>query len=218
MTEAEWLACDDPKAILGHLRDIAKMQRTKAGKRRLRLFGCACCRRVWGHLASVELCRKYVEIAEAYADGKAKTSELEHLVYELSEPKLPIHSPAYYACAAARAACAPSLTFLDQVHDLVATARGREMKREAIAQAALLRDIFGNPFRPIAFAPSWRTDTALALARQMYDSRDFGAMPILADALQDAGCEEPAILDHCRDPNQVHVRGCWVTDLVLGKQ
>jgi hypothetical protein len=75
-----------------------------------------------------------------------------------------------------------------------------------------------NPFRPIAFSPSWRTDTAVSLARQMYDSRDFGAMPILADALQDAGCEEPAILDHCRDPNQVHVRGCWVVDLVLGKQ
>lgn len=64
----------------------------------------------------------------------------------------------------------------------------------------------------------WRTDTAVALARQMYDSRDFGAMPILADALQDAGCDGEDILSHCRDPKQVHVRGCWVVELVLGKE
>ncbi|MDY3556283.1 hypothetical protein R5W24_005446 [Gemmata sp. JC717] len=51
----------------------------------------------------------------------------------------------------------------------------------------------------------------------MYESRDFSAMPILADALQDAGCEDGAVLDHCRDPHGVHVRGCWVVDLVLGK-
>ena len=81
----------------------------------------------------------------------------------------------------------------------------------------LLRDIFGNPFRPVAFSPTWRTDTALILAREMYESRDFGAMPILADALQDAGCDNDGILSHCRDTNQPHVRGCWVTDLVLNK-
>ena len=74
-----------------------------------------------------------------------------------------------------------------------------------------------NPFRPVAFSPEWRTDTAIALARQMYESRDFGAMPILADALQDAGCDNDDILCHCRT-EQTHVRGCWVVDLVLGKQ
>jgi hypothetical protein len=82
----------------------------------------------------------------------------------------------------------------------------------------LIHDIFGHPYYPVALSPSWRTDTTLSLARQMYDSRDFGAMPILADALQDAGCEEAAILEHCRDANQPHVRGCWVVDLVLGKE
>ncbi|VTU01051.1 Uncharacterized protein (Fragment) OS=uncultured bacterium PE=4 SV=1 [Gemmataceae bacterium] len=81
-----------------------------------------------------------------------------------------------------------------------------------------LRDIFGNPFRPVAFDPAWRTDTAVSLARVMYESRDFGAMPILADALQDAGCDNGAVLAHCRDPLQVHVRGCWVVDLVLGRE
>jgi hypothetical protein len=66
--------------------------------------------------------------------------------------------------------------------------------------------------------PSWRTDTAVTLARQMYESRDFSAMPILADALQDAGCDDEHTLNHCRDADAVHVRGCWVVDLVLGKE
>ena len=64
----------------------------------------------------------------------------------------------------------------------------------------LIRDIFGNPFRPVAFDPAWRTSTAVALAKQMYESRDFGAMPILADALEDAGCDNDDVLTHCRDP------------------
>ena len=58
--------------------------------------------------------------------------------------------------------------------------------------------------------------TNLSLAQQMYELRDFGAMPILADALQDAGCTSADILDHCRGPGP-HVRGCWVVDCVLGK-
>jgi hypothetical protein len=68
----------------------------------------------------------------------------------------------------------------------------------------------------VPFDPDWCTDTARALARQMYDRREFSAMPILADALQDAGCENDDVLNHCRDPRQVHVRGCWVLDAVLG--
>jgi hypothetical protein len=87
---------------------------------------------------------------------------------------------------------------------------------EGEAQIPLLRDIFGNPFRPATFDPAWRTSTVVAFARQMYESRDFGAMPILADALQDAGCDSDDILNHCREPGP-HLRGCWVVDLVLGK-
>ena len=90
--------------------------------------------------------------------------------------------------------------------------------QELRVQADLVRDIFGNPFRPVTFSPSWHTDTAVTLARQMYESRDFSAMPILADALQDAGCDNDDILTHCRDPKQPHVRGCWVVDLVLGRE
>jgi hypothetical protein len=99
-------------------------------------------------------------------------------------------------------------------------------QREAVASARtaqirtninLLRDIFGNPFRPVTFDPSWRTDTVLSLARGMYESRDFSPIPILADALRDAGCDNEAILAHCRGDGP-HVRGCWVVDLVLGKE
>ena len=78
---------------------------------------------------------------------------------------------------------------------------------------AVVWEVAGNPFRVTHFAPAWRTDTAVALARQMYASRDFGAMPILADALQDAGCDDEGILTHCRDERE-HVRGCWVVDLL----
>jgi hypothetical protein len=84
-------------------------------------------------------------------------------------------------------------------------------------QSTFLRELFGNPFCRVAFDAAWRTSTATALAQTMYESRDFGAMPILADALQDAGCGSDDILNHCRDATQVHVRGCWVVDLVLGK-
>jgi hypothetical protein len=83
--------------------------------------------------------------------------------------------------------------------------------------SGLLREVFGNPFCPITFSPELRTDTALSLARQMYDSRNFSAMPILADALQDAGCDNDDVLAHCRGEGP-HVRGCWVVDLVLGKE
>ena len=81
---------------------------------------------------------------------------------------------------------------------------------------ALVFEVAGNPFREVPFDPAWRTDTARALARQMYDRREFGAMPILADALQDAGCDSDDVLTHCRDARQVHARGCWVLDAVLG--
>jgi hypothetical protein len=96
------------------------------------------------------------------------------------------------------------------------TAHYSQMRKSKERELAL--ELVGpNPFRPITFATAWRTSTVVALARQMYESRDFGAMPILADALQEAGCENAAILDHCRDGGP-HVRGCWVVDLVLGKE
>jgi hypothetical protein len=99
-----------------------------------------------------------------------------------------------------------------------------EARAERAAQILLLRHGAGNPFRPVTFSPNWRT--VVALARQIYEARDFSAMPILAEALQDAGCDNEDnplpprggnLLDHCRNPGS-HVRGCRVVDLVLGKE
>jgi hypothetical protein len=84
------------------------------------------------------------------------------------------------------------------------------------ALCVLIRDIFGNPFRPVAVAPEWLSPTAVALARGIYDEKAFDRLPILADALQDAGCEDDRLLGHCRGSGP-HVRGCWAVDLVLGR-
>src|SRR6476646_1979241 len=89
----------------------------------------------------------------------------------------------------------------------------RERYREHARQAQLLHDIFGNPFRPVAPAPEWLTSTVVALAEGIYQDRAFDRMPILADALQDAGCDNEDILNHCRLVG-THVRGCWAIDLV----
>ncbi|MFM8273295.1 MAG: hypothetical protein ACKODX_13350, partial [Gemmata sp.] len=88
---------------------------------------------------------------------------------------------------------------------------------ECAAQADLLRDLFDDQFRPVVPDHAWFTSDVMALAGAIYDGRAFEQMPILADALQDAGCDSEEVLTHCRGANRVHVRGCWVLDLVLGK-
>ncbi|MFO0826223.1 MAG: hypothetical protein U0792_24410 [Gemmataceae bacterium] len=94
--------------------------------------------------------------------------------------------------------------------------RGRALFIEEAAQCAIIRDTQVYPEVTVVFDPEWRTTTAVALAREMYASRDFSVMPILADALQDAGCEDPEILEHCRS-EKPHFRGCWVLEMVLAK-
>jgi hypothetical protein len=94
-------------------------------------------------------------------------------------------------------------------------ARAEAAERRALA--GLVRDVFGNPFRPVVFDPAWRAETVAALASAIYPDRAFDRMPILADTLEDAGCDNADILNHCRGPGP-HFRGCWVVDLVLGKE
>jgi hypothetical protein len=112
----------------------------------------------------------------------------------------------------------PLCQVIDTLRRAVDPCDREQLVAERTAQCDLVRDIFGNPFRTTSLSPEWRTDTAVSLARMMYAAREFSAMPILADALQDAGCDNDDILSHCRGSNQVHVRGCWVCDLVLGKE
>jgi hypothetical protein len=225
MTEAEWLACGDPGTM-----DLFLSDRGEVSERKFRLFGCACVRDVWDDLPHDAL-RRAVEVCERFADGLATAEELraareaadgtyegngdvvaDHSAIAITDlchgvPSFPMGegSSAGISAVAAEARSDRGITWY------VAREQAKQL------HCRLLRDIFGNPFRPVAFSPVWRTDTAIALARQMYESRDFGAMPILADALQDAGCDNPDILDHCRNPGE-HVRGCWVVDLVLYKE
>jgi hypothetical protein len=91
---------------------------------------------------------------------------------------------------------------------------------ERATQSHLLRCIIGNPFRPVAVNADWLTwnnGTVAKLAQNIYDDRAFDLLPILADALEEAGCTNQDILDHCRSGGE-HVRGCWVVDALLGKE
>jgi hypothetical protein len=184
----------------------------------MRLAGCAFCRSIW-HLIDDEAARNAVETAERYADGEASRAELKAAYTESAH----VTSAANKA-ASGTADCPFSVAFCAEVAtcaaDAFAFAPGATegaYLAESRRQSHLLRCIFGNPFRPVAFDPAWRTSDVVLLAQGIYDERAFDRMPILADALQDAGCTNDDILAHCRDANTPHARGCWVVDLVLGK-
>ena len=236
MTEEEWVEEADERASKRMLDFIIQTSAKpideieKEQSRKLRLFACAACRRLWRLMINAQS-QALVEVAERYADGRATPTELRvaadaNAATELpsggmGQEYLPIYGAYMYVSRAVywlSDADIPSVVGL-LIDDLYgATVNDPDdPEEEHIHQAALLRDIFANPLRPVAFDAAWRTDTAVSLAKGMYESRDFGVMPILADALQDAGCDSEDVLNHCRDPEQTHVRGCWVVDLVLGK-
>ena len=234
MTEAKWLACEEPMPMLEFLRG-------KASDRKLRLFAVACCRCVWEWLP--EYSRKAVEIAECYADKRATRAEMSQARKDVTIDSIVAQkSDCAMACGeysatwgvweavtgvVRTAPLAPSTPeYLRVVNAKRKTRAMHEAARRAGEQRRLaqcrtychiLRDIF-SPFRPIWVNVAVLTSTVIQLAQQMYESRDFSAMPIFADALQDAGCDNDDILSHCRDTKQVHVRGCWVVDLVLNKE
>jgi hypothetical protein len=196
MTEVGWLRSVKPSVML-HCLSHGQSQR------KFRLFAIAVARIAWGSDEPTSLrsqLLKHVEFAvEEPAEAK-NTFTLGGVYLATSDPNGMIHSTA-------RTAALWSVRIGDEpgAHSV-----------DAVTQAAFIRDIFGNPFRPVAFDPSWRTSSAVGVAQAMYDARDFAAMPILADALEDAGCDSPDVLAHCRGDGP-HVRGCWVVDHVLGK-
>jgi hypothetical protein len=229
VTEVEWLAATNSEELLRGFR-------AGAAHRKLLLLACGCCRRKWFEISDTAL-RQKVALAERYADGRITEEEFFQTVrdVQLSPTNHPVvsnlrtavlslgalhhdHSPASIVEIVLRiaeaAGYADAGSTLRNPRRSIHFRRARE--RELAAQAVLVRDVFGNPFRTVAFAPEWRTDTAVALAQQMYDSREFSALPILADALQDVGCADEDVLNHCRG-NGPHVRGCWVVDRVLGR-
>ncbi|OWK36546.1 hypothetical protein [Fimbriiglobus ruber] len=215
MTEAEWLASEDPKTMLDYVRE-------KAGERKLRLFAAGCCIRVRSK-TKWERTHQAILAAELYADGLMSAEEVaaaRQAAHTQSErPAGKASATDFQLCAAAMGAL---FGFIQDFWGVRIAQEGSlkvsdDYPAEWKAQSGLLRDIFGNPFRSVTFLSEWHTSNVLALAQQMYESRDFSAMPILADALQDAGCYSADILDHCRGPGP-HSRGCWALDLVLGKQ
>jgi len=204
MTESEWLASVDPQAMLLYVLPWAS-------ERKLRLFACACCRRIWG-LMKAERARYAVETSERYADGEASLKQLK-AAYGDTTGISAAELAAGWAAKLGRTK-APRLAA-----QWAARATGN-VRQESAAQADLLRDVFGDCFASVVVLPSWlawNDGTVRGMAAAIYEDRAFEQMPILADALEDAGCEDATILNHCRQPG-VHVRGCWVIDLLLGKE
>jgi hypothetical protein len=223
MTEEEWLECRDPEPMLNSLRGAAS-------DRKWRLLACACCRRVW-HLLRDPRHRAAVVAAERLADGEMTPEEMVPIAdasYSATFHRHPYKGGAAHLLVRHFSSyddwdetyrCPP----LDNTAMAAEMVPGRLRAKERSAQAALVRDIFGNPFRAVALDPSWPTPTVASLAQTAYDERllpsgplDPARLAVLADALEDAGCTGQAILDHLRAAGP-HVRGCWAVDLVLAK-
>lgn len=219
MTEVVWLKTTEPQAMLDWLRSNGKLTERKS-----RLFGAACCRRVW-HLLTDERSRKAVEVAERWADGKASAEELEAAYEEAFEvgAALAKRRDASQDAFLDAAWTASGVSHPDELAEAVASAAAEALgeKNEEDFQASLLRCIFGNPFQPPpTIEPAvvdWNDGTVVKITQVIYKDRRFEDLPILADALEDAGCDNEDILDHCRQPGE-HARGCWVIDLLLGKE
>lgn len=214
MTEADWLRCTYPREMLTHLgRDPVD--------RKYRLFACACLRRCLDDFASDELLNA-VESAERFAQGETDVLPPPD-AFDFA-PEL-AHSPAYtHLLEAVYVVLNPQLLspYLAAVaaEQVMAAFEvggfGFSATEERGLKCDLLRDIVGNPFRPVAFDPAWRSANVRALAAAIYVDSGYDRLPILADALEEAGCTRPDVLEHCREPAE-HVRGCWVIDGLLEK-
>ena len=206
----EWMAIADCEKMLGAISE-------RGAPRKLRLFACACGRQLWQLLID-ERSKIAVMTSESFADGQASISDLEtarndaleasELLEDRCVPGGPIDSEEIWS--AAEVAWEIASTHPHPWHVAYAV-------KNPAKCAHLLGDVFGNPFRPVAFDPAWRSSTVASLAEAIYAERAFDRLPILADALEDAGCTSSDVLEHCRQPGE-HVRGCWVVDLVLGKE
>jgi hypothetical protein len=216
MTEAEWLTCEDPERMLAFLTAIPVYDLHGSTSRKLRLFACAAVRTVWDRLKE-ERCRQAVQAAELFADGLADARELnaarEGALRVWQTECWPLQL--VYKVAHRAAGWEAPLAAQDAVGAM------RRFEETGPAQCVLVRDIFGPlPFCSVTIDPrwlKWNQGVLLQLAEAIYDERAFDRLPILADALEDAGCTDRTILEHCRGPGP-HVRGCWVVDLILGKE
>jgi hypothetical protein len=209
MTEMEWIACTDPDVMLEFLKG-------KISDRKLRLFACACCRRI-EHLLRDDHSRKVIDAAEQFADGEIDFDSLQVSLAGPNQPKKVLTS----LCEREAWWAANFVTWeaAAQMSEGSWDPTGRLYLAESAIQCHLLRDIVGEPLRPI-FIHRKRLETrkghALSLARTIYENRSFDRLPQLAETLAQAGYTDEVILSHCRGPGP-HVPGCFVLDVILGK-
>lgn len=216
MNAKEWLDCTDPDLMLQHLGH-------HADSRKMRLYACAWAYDLW-HLLSDDRSREAVIVAERFADGKATDWELATAFYAAQDvwTRIPLvrggrhgkgSQAAKHAAEVARNAANPDWNARMARHCYLWLNAGRKC-----ILSNRLRDLFGNPFRrPTPLAPSvrgWNDGMVVQFARSIYDGYLFEDMPILADALDDAGCTDADLVAHLRGPN-FHCRGCWGLDLLL---
>jgi hypothetical protein len=219
MTEAEWLASSG-YTMLRPCRTIIRYNPRKG-----RLFAVACCYRIW-HLLRDHRSRAAVVVAAQYAEGLVSEQQL-HAATVAAEAA---HREAFLTkgkvgasaeWAAEFAAASDAWFAANHASGFASVATGDPVSEpgpETVFQSHFIRCIFGPlPFRAVTIDPSWRTSNVTGLAQVIYDEKAFERLPILADALEDSGCDHAEILAHCRSGGE-HVRGCWVVDLVLGKE
>jgi hypothetical protein len=189
VTEQEWLTGTDPYPMLQFVRG-------RLTERQMRLFAVACCRSIWPLLDKPH--RDVVEVAERYAEGRAR-GELVR---------------ARQAAWAASGFTVQHAASNFPLHAATTCALFAGVRPGGPGAADLLREIVGNPFLPVTIEPGWRTRAVIALARSIAVEERFDDLPILADALEEAGCHNRQLLHHCRQEGG-HVRGCWAVDLLL---
>jgi len=205
MTKEEWAECQQPTAMLQLLLG------TKS-HRKCRLFGCLLMRTISEVRADAELLC-VLEVAERFADGLASEMEIDrqHAVITSRVEELIAQSDFE------RAAIARDVRLCFDPRQKKWLLNSYHRRRWLPEDTNLIREIFSNPIHPVAPDPNWQSETVLALATRIYAERAFDRMPILADALEEAGCDNADILSHCRGDGP-HVRGCWVVDLLLDRE
>jgi hypothetical protein len=200
----------------------------QASERKLRLFSVACCRRIW-HLMKDERSRRAVKATEQYVDRLAGKKEL-HAAWEAAVSVIWRGTPTRAARAAATAGAevAATLMTVSASRNIVGAVTEAVRQPDRLDLSTCLRDIFGPlPFRTVTLPQSirtWNDSLIIKLATAIYEERslpsgtlDVRRMGVLGDALEEAGCTDQDILGHLRQQGAVHVRGCWLVDLLLGK-
>lgn len=217
MTETDWLGSGDPAPMLRYLRE------RQTSERKLRLLACACCRRIWDMLPDPRS-RFAVEVAERFADEGASLLELARARTQAVEAATGAGWAAYWT---ANVKASGPIWNVFAATSIVALHPGKQSEAEYSAELAsefrrqvgLVHEVFGNPFRPAHLrehALAWNEGVVRRLAEGIYDDKAFDSMPVLGDALEDAGCTDADVLAHCHERAE-HVRGCWVLDLILGR-